>query len=163
MSAARCAGRETTRTSAWTRCRGCRRPSHRSVSGGLVSLTWQAPTTGGPITRYLIEATTPVGPFRLRHRNAVARFPAMRTHRRVPTWSRCAGNATGFGVASAPVVVVVPRSSATDRRRGESPAVPHLVRRPSRLLSPPASRSPALLHDVRASICPFGRSPFHAQ
>ena len=106
---------ETTRTSAWTRCRGCRRPSPRSAE--VSSALSEAPTTGGPITRYLIEATTPVGPSAYDTGTPSPGFNANTPPGSYVVTVR-AGNATGFGVASAPVVVVVPRSPATDRRRG---------------------------------------------
>ena len=80
----------------------------QTVSGGLVSLTWEPPTTGGPITRYLIEATTPVGPFAYDTGTSAAGFSNANTPPGSYVVTVRAGNATGFGVASAPVVVVVP-------------------------------------------------------
>ena len=80
----------------------------QTVSGGLVSLTWEPPAIGGPITRYLIEATTPVGPFAYDTGTPAPGFSNANTPPGSYVVTVRAGNATGFGVASAPVLVVVP-------------------------------------------------------
>jgi hypothetical protein len=80
----------------------------QTVSDGLVVLSWDPPATGGRVTRYLIEATTPVGPFAYDTGTAVAGFANANTPPGQYVVTVRAGNATGFGVASAPVIVVVP-------------------------------------------------------
>jgi hypothetical protein len=80
----------------------------QTVSEGLVTLTWEAPATGGRVTRYLIEASTPVGPFAYDTGTAMAGFSNANTPPGQYVVTVRAGNDTGFGVASAPVVVVVP-------------------------------------------------------
>ena len=79
----------------------------QEVSGGLVTLTWEPPTTGGPITRYLIEATTPVGPFVYDTRSRATGFANANTPPGQYLVTVRAGNGTGFGPASQPVLVVV--------------------------------------------------------
>jgi hypothetical protein len=79
----------------------------RTVSGGLVTLTWAPPTTGGKVTRYLIEAATPVGPFVYDTGNPGTGFANANTPPGHYVVTVRAGNATGFGPASAPIQVVV--------------------------------------------------------
>jgi hypothetical protein len=80
----------------------------QTVSDGLVTLTWAPPVTGGAVTRYLIEATTPGGPFAYDTGTTVTAFSNANTPPGQYLVTVRAGNATGFGVASTPVVVVVP-------------------------------------------------------
>jgi hypothetical protein len=80
----------------------------QTVDGGFVTLTWAPPMTGGAVTRYLIEATTPAGPFAYDTGTAVTGFGHANTPPGRYLVTVRAGNATGFGVASPPVVVVVP-------------------------------------------------------
>lgn len=80
----------------------------QEVTGGLVALGWQAPTTGGRVTRYLIEATTPAGPFVYDTGTTALGFSNANTPPGHYVVTVRAGNATGFGPASRPVTVVVP-------------------------------------------------------
>jgi hypothetical protein len=80
----------------------------QQVNGALVSLAWQPPTTGGPVTRYLIEAATPVGPFVYDTGTAGLAFSHANTPPGQYIVTVRAGNATGFGPASRPVTVIVP-------------------------------------------------------
>jgi Fibronectin type III domain len=77
------------------------------VSGNLVSLAWTAPTSGGRVTRYLIEAATPVGPFVYDTARSDRAFSNANTPPGQYIVTVRAGNATGFGPASPPVRVVV--------------------------------------------------------
>jgi hypothetical protein len=77
-------------------------------SGGLVTLTWEPPATGGPVTRYLIEAATPFGPFVYDTGTTVTGFSNPNTPPGRYLVSVRAGNATGFGVATTPIIVTVP-------------------------------------------------------
>jgi hypothetical protein len=79
----------------------------QEVTGGLVSLVWEAPASGGPVTRYLIEAATPAGPFRFDTGSPGLAFSHANTPPGQYIVTVRAGNATGFGPASRPVVVVV--------------------------------------------------------
>lgn len=87
---------------------GMPRAVTRQVAGGTVVLDWQAPATGGPVTRYLIEAATPMGLFFYDTGTTATTFGNANTPPGRYLVTVRAGNATGFGVASAPVVVVVP-------------------------------------------------------
>jgi hypothetical protein len=80
----------------------------QEVTGGLVTLGWQAPTTGGRVTRYLIEATTPAGPFVYDTGTTALGFGNANTPPGQYVVTVRAGNATGFGPASRPVTVIVP-------------------------------------------------------
>jgi hypothetical protein len=77
-------------------------------SGGLVTLTWEPPATGGTVTRYLIEAATPFGPFAYDTGTTVTGFSNPNTPPGQYLVTVRAGNATGFGVATTPIVVTVP-------------------------------------------------------
>jgi hypothetical protein len=79
----------------------------QQVSGGLVSLSWQAPISGGPVTRYLIEAATPGGPFVYDTGTTGLVFSHSNTPPGQYIVTVRAGNATGFGPASRPVTVDV--------------------------------------------------------
>ena len=79
----------------------------RTVSGGLVTMSWTAPSTGGKVTRYLIEAATPVGPFVYDTGHPGTGFTNANTPPGHYVVTVRAGNATGFGPASAPIQVVV--------------------------------------------------------
>jgi hypothetical protein len=80
----------------------------RQLSGDLLTLSWDAPATGAPATRYLIEATTPFGPFAYDTGNPATVF----TNRNTPPGQYVvtvrAGNAAGFGPPSAAVTVRIP-------------------------------------------------------
>jgi hypothetical protein len=80
----------------------------QQVRGGLVTLTWEPPATGGPVTRYLIEAATPFGPFVYDTGTTVTGFANANTPPGQYLVSVRAGNATGFGVATTPIIVTVP-------------------------------------------------------
>jgi hypothetical protein len=80
----------------------------QQVTGALVSLAWEAPSSGGPVTRYLIEAATPAGPFVYDTGVPVLAFSHANTPPGQYIVTVRAGNATGFGPASRPVTVVVP-------------------------------------------------------
>jgi hypothetical protein len=77
------------------------------VSGGLVTLTWEPPSTGGPSTRYLLEAATPGGPFVHDTGSQGTVFANANTPPGRYIVTVRAGNATGFGPASAPMTLVV--------------------------------------------------------
>ena len=80
----------------------------QQVSGTLVSLSWTAPSIGGPVTRYLIEATTSAGPVAVDTGNPSTTFSHPNTPSGQYVVTVRAGNAAGFGPPSAPVTVVVP-------------------------------------------------------
>jgi Fibronectin type III domain len=80
----------------------------QTVSDGLVTLAWEPPPSGGPVTRYLIEAMTAFGPFVYDTGTQATGFSHANTPPGQYVVTVRAGNATGFGVASPPVVVVVP-------------------------------------------------------
>src|SRR5690606_29391295 len=79
-----------------------------TVAGNLVTLTWTPPAGGVPVTRYLIEATTPAGPVSFDTGNPATAF----SHPDTPAGEYVvrvrAGNAAGFGPPSPPVTIVVP-------------------------------------------------------
>jgi len=80
----------------------------QQVNGALVALTWDTPTSGGPVTRYLIEAATPVGPFVYDTASPATAFSHANTPPGQYIVTVRAGNGTGFGPASRPVTVIVP-------------------------------------------------------
>ena len=78
----------------------------QEVTDGLVVLTWEAPAKGR-VTRYLIEAATPGGPFVYDTGNPGRGFANANTPPGQYLVTVRAGNATGFGPASRPVTVIV--------------------------------------------------------
>jgi hypothetical protein len=82
----------------------------QSVSGSLVTLSWAPPVSGGPVTRYLIEATIADGTVvaSLDTGNDTTTF----SHPNTPSGQYFvtvrAGNAAGFGPPSSSVTVTVP-------------------------------------------------------
>lgn len=80
----------------------------QQVSGHLVGLSWAPPASGAPVTRYLIEAATPSGPFAYDTDTPATSFWNADTPSGTYVVTVRAGNTAGFGPRSAPVTVVVP-------------------------------------------------------
>ena len=77
------------------------------VEGGVVTLVWTPPASGGAVTRYLVEAITPFGPFSYDTGNPGTLFTNANTPPGEYVVTVRAGNGAGFGPASAAVRVVV--------------------------------------------------------
>jgi hypothetical protein len=77
------------------------------VAGDVVTLMWTAPLAVGEVTRYLIEAATPWGPFAYDTGNRGAVFTNANTPPGEYIVTVRAGNAAGFGPASSSVRFVV--------------------------------------------------------
>jgi hypothetical protein len=78
------------------------------VVGGVVTLTWQPPVTGGPVTQYRIEALTPVGPWVRETGDQGTVYSHANTGPGLYLVTVRAGNATGFGRATSPLLLSVP-------------------------------------------------------
>jgi hypothetical protein len=79
----------------------------QQVVGGTVTLSW-SPPSGSPVTRYILEATTPAGPLAFDTGHAGTTFINHNTPSGRYTVRVRAANASGMGAASEVVVVVVP-------------------------------------------------------
>jgi hypothetical protein len=79
-----------------------------AVTGGVVTLTWQPPATGGPVTQYRIEALTPVGPWVRETGDPETVYTNANTGPGLYLVTVRAGNATGFGPATSPLLLSVP-------------------------------------------------------
>jgi hypothetical protein len=79
-----------------------------TVTGGVVTLTWQPPVTGGPVTQYRIEALTPVGPWVGETGDPGTVYSNPNTGPGLYLVTVRAGNATGFGPATSPLLLSVP-------------------------------------------------------
>jgi hypothetical protein len=82
----------------------------QSVAGTLVTLSWAAPVSGGPVTRYLIEATIADGTVvaSLDTGTSATTFSHPNTPAGQYFVTVRAGNAAGFGPPSTMVTVTVP-------------------------------------------------------
>jgi len=78
------------------------------LSGDLLTLSWHRPADGRPVTRYLIEATTPFGPFAYDTGNPLTEFGNANMPSGEYLVTISAGNASGFGPPSVPVRVWIP-------------------------------------------------------
>lgn len=80
----------------------------QQVDGSTVTLRWSPPASGAPVTRYLIEATSAAGTFSFDTGNPATSFTSPDTPSGTYTVRVRAGNAAGWGPASAGVTIIVP-------------------------------------------------------
>jgi predicted phage tail protein len=75
--------------------------------GRTATLNWNPPTTGGTVTRYLVEASTPSGDVSFDTGTTSTMFATADVPPGQYIIRVRAGNAAGFGPASAPVTLTV--------------------------------------------------------